>query len=151
MLAIQYLHRNHVLHRDLKPANLFLTLARDLRVGDFGVAKSMACTGEMAHTLIGTPYYVSPEVVKERPYSCPSDIWSMGCILYQMCALRVPFDAADLKSLIQKITKGPAPEIPSEYSTGIRNLCKELPSRDVAKRPQSSEILKRPIVQEMVK
>lgn len=75
----------------------------------------------------------------------------MGCILYEMCARRVPFDAPDLKSLIHRITKEPAPEIPSDYSVPTRQLGKELLDRDPLKRPPAAEILKRPVVQEMVR
>jgi len=75
----------------------------------------------------------------------------MGCILYEMSMRRVPFDAPDLKSLIQKITRGPTPEIATEYSANIRNLCKELLERDPARRPPAAEILKKPVVREMVR
>merc|ERR1719219_1956304 len=75
----------------------------------------------------------------------------MGCILYEMSMRRVPFDAPDLKSLIQKITRGPTPEIATEYSANIRNLCKELLERDPARRPHATEILKKPVVREMVR
>mmetsp|Transcript_42976 Transcript_42976/g.118850 ORF Transcript_42976/g.118850 Transcript_42976/m.118850 type:complete len:327 (+) Transcript_42976:1-981(+) len=120
-------------------------------MGDFGIAKVLECTAACAQTQIGTPYYLSPEICQGKPYAWGSDIWSIGCILFEMCARRVPFDAPDLKSLIQKITRGPPPEVPAEYSAGVRNLCKELLDRDPAKRPPAAEILKRPVVQEMVR
>merc|ERR1719277_1805737 len=151
VLALKYIHDMHILHRDLKSGNFFLSKSGNIKMGDFGIAKVLECTAACAQTQIGTPYYLSPEICKGKAYSWGSDIWSMGCILYEMCARRVPFDAADLKSLIQKITKGPTPEMPSEYSSGIRNLCKELLDRDPNRRPPAAEVLKRPVVQDMVK
>lgn len=151
ILALKYIHDMHILHRDLKSGNFFLSKSGNIKMGDFGIAKVLECTAACAQTQIGTPYYLSPEICQGKPYGWASDIWSMGCILFEMCARRVPFDAPDLKSLIQKITKGPSPEVPAEYSGGVRNLGKELLDRDPSKRPQASEILKRPVVQDMVR
>eukprot|EP00927_Polykrikos_kofoidii_P067269 TRINITY_DN6277_c0_g1_i1.p1 TRINITY_DN6277_c0_g1~~TRINITY_DN6277_c0_g1_i1.p1 ORF type:complete len:505 (+),score=75.58 TRINITY_DN6277_c0_g1_i1:128-1642(+) len=151
ILALKYIHDMHILHRDLKSGNFFLSRSGNIKIGDFGIAKVLECTAACAQTQIGTPYYLSPEICMGRPYSWSSDIWSMGCILYEMCARRVPFDAQDLKSLIQKITKGSAPELPPEYSSSLRSLCKEIFEKDPAKRPPAAEILKRPVVQDMVR
>eukprot|EP00929_Paragymnodinium_shiwhaense_P066031 TRINITY_DN3308_c0_g1_i2.p1 TRINITY_DN3308_c0_g1~~TRINITY_DN3308_c0_g1_i2.p1 ORF type:complete len:946 (+),score=280.96 TRINITY_DN3308_c0_g1_i2:123-2960(+) len=89
VMGLKYLHDKHVLHRDLKPSNFFLTKAGDLRMGDFGMAKALSSTVDLAQTFAGTPYYLSPELIKEKPYAWPSDIWAMGCILYQLCALQL--------------------------------------------------------------
>mmetsp|Transcript_43424 Transcript_43424/g.101402 ORF Transcript_43424/g.101402 Transcript_43424/m.101402 type:complete len:474 (-) Transcript_43424:98-1519(-) len=151
ILALKYIHDLHILHRDLKSGNFFLSKSGNIKMGDFGIAKVLECTAACAQTQIGTPYYLSPEICQGKNYAWSSDIWSMGCILYEMCARKVPFDAPDLKSLIHKITKEPAPEIPADYSVGVRNLGKELLDRDPSKRPPAAEILKRPVVQEMVR
>jgi NIMA (never in mitosis gene a)-related kinase len=151
ILALKYIHDMHILHRDLKSGNFFLSKSGNIKMGDFGIAKVLECTAACAQTQIGTPYYLSPEICKGKPYAWSSDIWSMGCILYEMCARKVPFDAPDLRQLIQKITKGPAPEVPSEYSVAMRNLCKELLDLDPVKRPPAADILKKPVVQEMVR
>merc|ERR1719456_938979 len=150
-LALKYIHDKHILHRDLKTGNLFLSRSNNLKMGDFGIAKVLECTAQCAQTQIGTPYYLSPEICSGKPYSWGSDIWSMGCILYEMTARKVPFDAPDLKSLIRKITSGAPPDLPSEYSAGLRNLCKELLSRNPDDRPQAQDVLKRPVVQEVVR
>eukprot|EP00931_Biecheleriopsis_adriatica_P099241 TRINITY_DN7362_c0_g1_i1.p1 TRINITY_DN7362_c0_g1~~TRINITY_DN7362_c0_g1_i1.p1 ORF type:complete len:472 (+),score=114.08 TRINITY_DN7362_c0_g1_i1:68-1417(+) len=151
ILALKYIHDMHILHRDLKSGNFFLSKSGNIKMGDFGIAKVLECTAACAQTQIGTPYYLSPEICQGKNYAWSSDIWSMGCILYEMCARQVPFDAPDLKKLIHRITKEPAPEIPSDYSVALRNLGKELLERDPNKRPPAAEILKRPVVQEMVR
>merc|ERR1740138_151745 len=150
ILALKYIHDAHILHRDLKSGNFFLSKSGNIKMGDFGIAKVLECTAACAQTQIGTPYYLSPEICQGKPYAWSSDIWSMGFILYEMCARKVPFDAPDLVTLIGKITKGPTPEIPSEYSVGIRMLGKELLDRDPSRRPPAAEVLKRPVVQEVV-
>lgn len=151
ILALKYIHENHILHRDLKSGNFFLSRSGNIKMGDFGIAKVLECTAACAQTQIGTPYYLSPEICQGKPYGWGSDIWSMGCILYELCARRVPFDAPDLKSLIQRITRGPTPELPRDYSSGLQALLRELLDRDASRRPPASEILKRPIVQDMVR
>merc|ERR1719414_1123818 len=117
ILAIKYIHDRHVLHRDLKPSNFFLSKSGNVKMGDFGIAKVLACTAACAKTQIGTPYYLSPEVCQEKPYTWPSDIWAMGCILYECCALRVPFEAANISGLVQKICRGPTPTVPPPTRT----------------------------------
>lgn len=83
-------------------------------MGDFGIAKVLESTAAVAKTQIGTPYYLSPEICQEKAYAWPSDIWAMGCILYELCCLRVPFDAADLRALVHRITRGPSPSLPNQ-------------------------------------
>ncbi|CAJ1350611.1 unnamed protein product [Effrenium voratum] len=151
MLSLKYIHDKHILHRDLKPANFFLTKTGSLKMGDFGIAKTMACTIAFAKTRIGTPYYLSPEVCQEKPYAWASDMWSMGCILYEMCALQVPFDAHSISGLVQKICYGPLPTVPDCYSDFLRRLCRQLLDRDPKKRPSADEVLQLPEIQKVVR
>merc|ERR1719460_990137 len=146
-LALKYMHDKHVLHRDLKSQNLFLTSQDRLRIGDFGISKVLENTAAFARTTIGTPYYLSPEICMEKPYSFSSDIWALGCILYELAALRVPFDASSLQSLVQKITRGPAPVLPSAYSAELRQLSNDLLHREQSQRPAAPEILQRAVIQ----
>eukprot|EP00913_Durusdinium_trenchii_P034078 g31897.t1 len=111
MLALKYIHERHVLHRDLKPGNFFINNGA-LKMGDFGIAK--------ARTQIGTPYYLSPEVCDEEPYAWPSDIWAMGCILFELCALKVPFEGPNIHRLVQRILMGSVPLVPGSYSEFVR-------------------------------
>jgi NIMA (never in mitosis gene a)-related kinase len=82
-----------ILHRDLKPGNIFLDASNDAKVGDFGLARVMNCDSVYASTQVGTPYYMSPEQINEQKYNEKSDIWSLGCIIYEMASLRPPFKA----------------------------------------------------------
>lgn len=86
-LGIQYLHTNRILHRDIKTINMFLTKNDNIKIGDLGVARELNQTANMAHTVVGTPYYLSPELCEEKPYNNKSDIWSLGCVLYELCTL----------------------------------------------------------------
>jgi NIMA (never in mitosis gene a)-related kinase len=150
-LALKYLHDRHVLHRDLKSQNLFLTSQDRLRIGDFGISKVLESTAAFARTTIGTPYYLSPEICMEKPYSFSSDIWALGCILYELAALRVPFDAQNLQALVQKITRGPTPQLPANCSAELRQLCGDLLHRDQSSRPNACEILQRQIIQSEIR
>lgn len=108
-------------------------------------------TVAFAKTTIGTPYYLSPEICMERPYSFSSDIWALGCVLYELACLRVPFDAQNLQSLVQKITRGPTPLLPSNYSAELRQLGGDLLHRDQNARPSAQEILQRPLIQQEIR
>eukprot|EP00929_Paragymnodinium_shiwhaense_P041257 TRINITY_DN21442_c0_g1_i1.p1 TRINITY_DN21442_c0_g1~~TRINITY_DN21442_c0_g1_i1.p1 ORF type:complete len:620 (+),score=65.17 TRINITY_DN21442_c0_g1_i1:117-1862(+) len=153
LLALKYIHDKHVLHRDLKSSNFFLSKAGNLKMGDFGIAKVLSCTAACARTQIGTPYYLSPEVCQEKPYTWPSDIWAMGCIFFELCERKVPFDAANISGLVQKICRGPTPQISasSGYSDFVRQLCCEMLNRNPSQRPSAETILQRPRIQEVVR
>jgi non-specific serine/threonine protein kinase/NIMA (never in mitosis gene a)-related kinase len=120
-LALYYLHDQKILHRDLKTQNIFLKHGR-VRLGDFGIAKVLDSTRDFANTCIGTPYYMSPELFKYKPYSYKSDVWAFGCVLYEMCNLRHAFDAQSLNGLAVKILKGNYPPICNAYSKQLRDL-----------------------------
>lgn len=90
--GLEYIHGQKILHRDIKSMNVFLQ-NDEIRIGDLGVAKVLSNTAAFAHTMVGTPYYLSPELCEEKPYNIKSDVWALGCVLYEMCTLRHPFDA----------------------------------------------------------
>lgn len=150
-LAMKYMHDRHVLHRDFKSQNLFLTASDRLRVGDFGISKVLDSTVAFAKTAIGTPYYLSPEICQEKPYSFSSDVWALGCVLFEMAALRVPFDAQNIQSLVQKITRGPMPQIPAHYTGDLRQLCGDLMHRDQNQRPTATEFIQRRHIQDEIR
>lgn len=86
-LAMKHCHDRKILHRDLKAQNIFLSGNGIVKLGDFGIAKVLSSTVEKAVTIVGTPYYLSPEIIQNSPYNFKSDIWSLGVLLYEMCAL----------------------------------------------------------------
>lgn len=86
-LALKHCHDRKILHRDLKSQNIFLTKRNIVKLGDFGIARVLSNTKSIAKTVVGTPYYLSPEIIESSPYSFKSDVWSLGVLLYEMCAL----------------------------------------------------------------
>lgn len=108
--GLKALHARNILHRDLKSANVFLHSDGSLKLGDLNVSKQ--AKNGMLYTQTGTPYYASPEVWQERPYDSKSDIWSLGCIVYEMCALAPPFRAKSMKGLFNSVLSGMYPKLP---------------------------------------
>lgn len=102
--GLKSLHQRKILHRDLKCANVFITADSVYKLGDLNVSKVLK--KDMAFTQTGTPYYASPQVWKDKPYNLKSDMWSLGCVLYEMAALRPPFVASDLQTLYKKVCAG---------------------------------------------
>lgn len=141
-LALKHCHDRKILHRDLKSQNVFLTSKNTAKLGDFGIAKVLSHTIDKARTIVGTPYYISPEIIQNKPYSFTSDIWSLGVILYELCALRPPFDAPSIAALGMKIVKGVYPPIPPHYSRELKSLVSQLLSADPMKRPRINSILR---------
>lgn len=140
-LAIKHIHDKKVLHRDLKSQNIFLTENGLIKLGDFGIAKCLNFTMEKACTIVGTPYYLSPEIVQNQPYNFKSDIWSLGVLLFEMMSLKMPFDANSLPMLSLKIVRGNYGTMPSKFSEDIKNLVKALLNVDASKRPTIHELL----------
>merc|ERR1719337_304247 len=147
LLALKYLHDKHVLHRDLKSQNIFLSASGRVKLGDFGISKVLEATDCFARTSIGTPYYLAPEICQQRPYSWSADIWALGCILYELCMLRVPFDAQNFKQLCDRIVRGPSPKLSKDYSNPLRDMCAAMLVSEARKRPSASELLQWPVVQ----
>ena len=108
----------------MKSANIFLYKDQTAKLGDLNVSK-VAKKG-LLYTQTGTPYYASPEVWKDLPYDLKSDIWSLGCVLYEMACLKTPFRATDMKGLFDKVCKGIFPKIPGNYSADLANIIKVL-------------------------
>ena len=141
-LGLKYIHERKILHRDIKPANIFKTKTGIIKFGDFGVSKLLASTLQKASTEIGTPLYLSPEIVKGQKYDATTDIWSLGVTLYELCALKRPFDTTEgLTDLNKKILKGDYEPIPDWYSQDMRDLIKAMLIVDNKKRPTIKQIL----------
>lgn len=113
-LGLKRLHDFNILHRDLKSANVFLDKKGVAKLGDLNVSK-IAKNG-LLYTQTGTPYYASPEVWKDKPYDSKSDIWSLGCVIYEMTTLKPPFRAEDMDGLYKKVIKGSYSKIGDNYS-----------------------------------
>jgi NIMA (never in mitosis gene a)-related kinase len=140
-LAIKHIHDRKILHRDIKSQNIFLTKNGLVKLGDFGIAKCLNATLDKAKTIVGTPYYLSPEIVQNKPYSFKSDIWSLGILLYEMCALKMPFDASSLPMLSLKIIRGQYNPLPATLSKDLRNLVQIMLSVDTNKRLSINEVM----------
>lgn len=103
ILGLKTLHDAKILHRDIKSANIFLSEGV-AKIGDLNISKMLQ--SEMATTQTGTPYYTCPEIWKDKPYSFKSDVWSLGCVVYELCMLRPPFRAQQIEGLYQKVISG---------------------------------------------
>jgi len=139
--ALRYVHELGVLHRDVKPANVLLARrSQRIKLGDFGISKLLETTGH-AYTVVGTPYYLSPEVVSGQAYGPPSDAWALGVLLFELVTLRRPFEAANQLALVRRICEGLRDSLPPDTAPDICRAIDGLLERDAQKRLTLAEAL----------
>lgn len=129
-----------VLHRDLKPENVFLTNGATVKLGDFGLSRVLQAH-DFASTYVGTPFYMSPELCSSERYSAKSDIWSLGCIAYELCAQEPPFNGRNHPELILNIKNGAMRELPNFYSKELKDLIKRCLRVSQDDRPDVAQLL----------
>lgn len=138
--ALQYLHEKGICHRDLKTANSFIAEDGSIKIGDMNVSKRLN-QGNLK-TQIGTPYYMSPEIWQNRPYNSSCDLWSLGCMVYELCALRPPFTGNDFPALKRAVLSGRYSSIPSKYSSQLGKTIGLMLKQDPRGRPSASQLLR---------
>ena len=142
--GLKYLHNSDIIHRDLKSANIFLTKKGIVKIGDLNVSKIIG--KNMAITQTGTPYYASPEVWNDNPYDYKCDIWSTGCIIYEMASLKMPFRGTSMQVLYSNVMKGDFAPLPLRYSDDLMKIIKIMLVKNPEKRPSAEELLNNEII-----
>ena len=139
--GLEYLHSQNIIHRDIKCLNLFITKDRHIKIGDLGVSTITSGMDNLHYTRVGTPLYISPELVKQKPYDYKTDIWSFGCSLYHLASLEPPFSGGNLIVLGNNIVKGVPKSLPHQYSNELRAYIDKMLEKKPEKRPSAKEAL----------
>ncbi|CCW72104.1 unnamed protein product [Phytomonas sp. Hart1] len=149
--ALAHCHSQRIIHRDIKPSNIFVSEdTKTLYLGDFGSAKELSSTN-LTTTFVGTPLWISPEVLQGKSYSYSSDIWSLGCVFYEMACLHRPFTGNCFARLVSEITSGSLAPLPDDIIPIIKEVIIQMLALDPSKRPTAAEtlaILKRALASE---
>ncbi len=142
--GLAHAHGEGVIHRDLKPGNVLLQdnePAPIAKIADFGMARASSLAGvdHQAMTVVGTPDYMAPESIDPLAVDLRSDLYALGCILFEMATGRPPYDAATPLGLLHQHRKAPIPPLPDELSPGLRRLIERLLAKSPGERPQAAE------------
>ncbi|KAL6462378.1 hypothetical protein MHYP_G00288000 [Metynnis hypsauchen] len=148
LLGVNYMHQRRILHRDLKAKNVFLK-RNNVKIGDFGVSCLLIGSCDLAMTFTGTPYYMSPEALSHRGYDSKSDIWSLGCILYEMCCLKHAFEGHNFLSMVLKIVEGSTPSLPEKYSQELNALLQRMLEKNPSCRISAADALSSTFLEEL--
>ena len=149
ILAIHYIHNfksGKILHRDIKPSNIFLDKENNIKLGDFGLSRELSEKSNFAYSHVGTPYYMSPEQIDELKYNEKSDIWSLGCFLYELVTFHPPFEAKNQIQLANKIKSGKVDRINFCYSEELWRVIIWMLNVNYNLRPSSDELINIPQV-----
>ena len=144
LLALHECHSRKILHRDIKPGNVFLDTNKNIKLGDFGLARTLGKDSLFAKTTVGTPYYMSPEQVRGSAYNAKSDVWSLGCLIYEMATLQPPFLANDYNRLVVKIKEGRYRRLPSTYSDDLNKVIKAMLELSTTRRASVRSLMEFP-------
>ncbi|KAL4490020.1 hypothetical protein ABPG73_021064 [Tetrahymena malaccensis] len=151
VIALFFMHQKKILHRDIKSQNLFLTKENVVKLGDFGISKALGTNADFTKTLVGTPYFMSPEVCAGQNYGDKADIWALGCTLYEMVMLRRPFDCENINTLFTMIRSQDPPPLHDNCSTDIRMLITLMLNKDPQKRPFIWDLVNIPIINKNIR
>ena len=140
LIALNYIHNEKkIVHRDIKPSNIFLDKDWNIKLGDFGLSKKFY--SEYSNTIIGTPIYMSPELLERKPYNVKTDIWALGCSIYELATFSTPYEAPNMNVLLNKIRNGLPQRIDKTYSDELWNIISKMLTYDYNKRPSSLELI----------
>jgi len=145
--ALAHLHEKGICHRDLKTANSFLAEDGAIKIGDMNVSKRLKGGKGQLQTQIGTPYYMSPEIWNNRPYNESSDMWSLGCMMYELCALHPPFVADSFPALKRAVTAGRYSPVPRKFTDALSKVIAVMLKLNPSQRPSAQALLDHPDVQ----
>ncbi|KAK9507803.1 hypothetical protein O3M35_007577 [Rhynocoris fuscipes] len=145
LLAIEYVHNLKIIHRDICNRNVLLSFNNRIKLADFGISRHIE-TFSSTNNLCGHPGNLAPELCHGNKHSMSSDMWALGCLLYELCTLNAPFKAPTIAGLLISVLESPTPEISPKYNSLLQTLVNSLLSRDPASRPTAKSLLAYPLL-----
>ena len=142
--ALSYMHDRRVMHRDIKPANVFVISEQVIKLGDLGLGRYFSSKTDQATSTVGTPYYMSPECMQEKGYDFKSDIWSLGCLLYELATLRSPFFSLGINYYVlgKRMMSGQFEPMGDACSAALTQLVEAMLMVDSADRPSAAAVFR---------
>ncbi|KAL3854713.1 hypothetical protein ACJMK2_013971 [Sinanodonta woodiana] len=145
--GLAYLHKNVIVHRDIKGANILRDSHGNVKLADFGACKRLQtiCSATGCNTIVGTPYWMAPEIINGENYGRKADVWSLGCTVVEMMTLKPPWAEFETMAAIYKIaTEEPRYELPRNASNDLRNFLYLTFRKNPQERPTAEDMLRHP-------
>jgi len=152
VLGLDYIHDKKLIHRDIKSGNVLITMKGEVKVADFGVSAQLSSIHSKRDTMIGAPFWIAPEVIKEEPYSFKADVWSLGISIIEMAEGKPPnSDIHPMRALFM-IPSKPSPTLkePSKWSAEMNDFIAQCLKKDPAERKSSKQLRDHPFVKSVV-
>ena len=147
LVGLNYLHNKGIIHRDLRSCNIFLSNLGIFKIGGFN-GFCLVEKNKMIKEQIGTPLYTAPEIWNDQPYNYKCDIWSLGCIVYELATLSLPFTGDNLDVLYNNIMSRKIKPIPEFYSQNLKDIINNMLIFDPLKRPSTNKLLNDPNIKQ---
>ena len=141
--GLKEIHKNDLIHRDLKPENFFLNADLTIKISDFGLKRQFQNIYDYVRTKVITMQYIAPEILNEQEYNNKVDVWSLGCIIYELCTLKFCFESNSMNNLLRKITNNNHGKIDTNlYGEDLQKLIEYLLNKNYEQRPSVDDIIK---------
>jgi len=146
--SLAHIHSMHCVHRDIKSDNILLGLDGSLKLADFGYAAQLHALRPNRNTVVGTPYWMAPELIRGHDYGIKVDIWSLGIMIIELAEGEPPYmEYPPLRALFLITTKGIPPlREQAKWSRDLHDFMSKCLDTNVATRPDASELLRHPFM-----
>ncbi len=153
VLALKDIHKNKkgtILHRNIQPKSIFIN-NNSIKLGNFKFVKKLNTEEQFATTILTDTYYMSPEQLEDGVFTSKTDIWALGCLLYEICTFANPFQGNNAFEIGNKIREGKIKSLPTIYKRELNRVIRWCLTKDPKDRPSVEDLLAIPMINLLIR